>query len=337
MVSKKTFFSISLVGFWSLLTSQTNIFFPRVFLVFGVGWLQTGYHQETKNPKNNLLKQNSWFQGKKNEKWFFGFPGVFLVSFGFLERVFGFLVLDAEKQKKTSFFGFWSLLTSKANIFLEFFWFLELATSGNQRKQTPFRGNPKKPKKLQGNQRIKTFPWNQEFKFCSKMFFFVFWFLGGIRMIIFKGYTCYSRYVSHYLKPKYTETYRWMDGLVDCLNIRSILYIYMYIYIYLSIWYTYIHTYIYIYIFDIHIHYTYIYIYIDRHRNFMTISHSFIAWRPSPCWAAHGWHPMKWLRMWPWWRWRPGTFSNHLVDEESLGRWGPPVPARVQLVYTWLN
>jgi len=81
-----------------------------------------------------------------------------LVSFGFLERVFGFLVLDAEKQKKTSFFGFWSLLTSKANIFLEFFWFLELATSGNQRKQTPFRGNPKKPKKLQGNQRIKTFP-----------------------------------------------------------------------------------------------------------------------------------------------------------------------------------
>ena len=283
MVSKKTFFSISLVGFWSLLTSQTNIFL-ECFWFLELGDFRQATTKKPKTQKTIFWNRILGFREKKKKNDSL----VSLEFFWFLLvsskecLVFWFWML--KNKKKTSFFGFWSLLTSKANIFLEFFWFLELATSGNQRKQTPFRGNPKKPKKLQGNQRIKTFPWNQEFKFCSKMFFFVFWFLGGIRMIIFKGYTCYSRYVSHYLKPKYTETYRWMDGLVDCLNIRSILYIC--IYIYLSIWYTYIHTYIYIYIWYTYTLYIYIYIETDIE----------ISW-PFPIRSSLGGHHLAGPRM----------------------------------------
>jgi hypothetical protein len=97
-----------------------------------------------------------------------------LVSFGFLERVFGFLVLDAEKQKKIVFFGFWSLLTSKANIFLEFFWFLELATLRKPKKTNSLSRKPKETKKTPGKE-SKLFP--ETNNSVQRCFFLVFGFL----------------------------------------------------------------------------------------------------------------------------------------------------------------
>jgi hypothetical protein len=120
-------------------------------------------------PQKNVLKQNSWFQGL-----FFGVPSSFLCSFGFLERVFVFLVLDAEKPKNIESFlvsgiGFGSWQAPGTKKTSSFFGFSAFKT----KKTNTLSTKPKETNKTRGK------PKKQNFSLKPRIMFqkIVFWFL----------------------------------------------------------------------------------------------------------------------------------------------------------------
>ena len=207
----------------NMLTSQANIFL-QFFWFLELGDFRQTTTKKPKTPKKcfetEFLVSRTFFWGSLEFFVFFWFPRKGVCFFGFgcwktkKHRVFfGFWnwfwkLASSRNQKNLEFFWFFSIQNQKNKhpfdetkrnqkkldghqktktfpwnqefCFKKWFfvfWFLEFATSGNQKNQTPFRRNQKKPKKLEGNQKNKTFPWNQEL--CFKRLFFGFWFLGG--------------------------------------------------------------------------------------------------------------------------------------------------------------
>ena len=153
----------------NMLTSKANIFLH--FFLF----LELGDFRQTTTKKPKTKKQS--------------FETEFLVSrifFGGGSLEFCFLLVSS---KGCLVFWFWMLKNQKSRVFFCFWnWFWKLASSRNQKnssfsvfqhpkpkKQTPFRGNQKKTKKLEGNQKTKLFPESKNN--VSKDRFLVFGFL----------------------------------------------------------------------------------------------------------------------------------------------------------------
>ena len=121
------------------------------------------------------MKEKGWFHLKVLFFWFsssffgfFWFPREGLWFFGF-------------KLAKTNFSLVFLVFWSKNHLFLEF---LFLVFEGPKPKnQTPSQGNQKKTKKLEENQKNKTFRWNHPFSFKR-------WFFGFLVLLSFLLLCC---------------------------------------------------------------------------------------------------------------------------------------------------